>query len=446
MSTKFTLNKKIISLTLIAVFCFIACQNNNVEPVAMLDSESAAPTEDYLESYPAPEPPLDTSLLESYPSPNSVPTPNNIIQIAPEEPDQCHVIWLNQNSNSEQDEIIDHPVFSPPQVIMTSTMDISVAEWLNDNQRLLISEGNGAFSKISLLDVTTGKTVEYAQRRDISTSTPIWIDGQNGVLFADTTPDGWVLRFSDGLNTMTVAENLASTHLAKPFLSQQTAMLYSSEPGALKSIDDQNFTIEVLNESTSEINQPIIPLSTTDSHRLAWSFDMQWIAQYYSEQLYLIDLATEKVCALELQDYGEAGKSRIGYAQWSPNSRYLAMAVTDQTTATQLAILDILTMEIQSISFSPEVVGWPPAYVNGFTWSPNSSSLIVKVGLGHQDNTSQFGLFFVDLDSNDYVRILSDYTFLGTGYDIIWSSDGSKIAYRCPTLNNGQICILEVQQ
>jgi len=337
------------------------------------------------------------------------------------------------------------PVFSQPAIVATNGTGFSIAEWLPDNQHLIVTQGDGAFGTISTLDVTTGEMVEYAQRRDVS-NFPVWLDDAQGIMFVEATTAGWELRFSDGQTVTTVANELASTWLAKDPLNERVAVIFSSEPGALMTIDlmgnTEFVTAKQLDEETRRI-----PLSSGDGYHLAWSPDGAWLVQYKGEELYLINTQTQMICSVDLGDYGEAGSGQVFSVEWSPDSRYLSMGIQRQKATPELNILDIENMEISILSLPLETETWPPERIGRRAWSPDSQMIFLQIGRYDDEiGRTRAQLLIIDIQAHQFTDLLFEYTFLPGVGDIVWSLDGSKIAYSCHTLEEGGVCLINASQ
>lgn len=76
---------------------------------------------------------------------------------------------------------LDTFIFSEPQVVLTSTIEIEIAEWLPDNQRLLIVRG----ASIETFDVVTGSRQQYAQLQSAPGWPPFWLSESEAVAYRD---------------------------------------------------------------------------------------------------------------------------------------------------------------------------------------------------------------------------------------------------------------------
>lgn len=424
---------------------FSACAGPITEPGIEFDTNSTAGNSLVQQPYPPPEQQLvEEQLQASYPGSNATPIfATALPTIVP--PPICDIKPPVEIVMSYEEAPSNFPVFSKPTIVAINDVGFSIAEWLPDNQRLLVSQGDGAFGTISTLDVTTGEMVEYAQRRDVSNQ-PIWLDEAQGVMFVEATAEGWELRFSNGQNVTTLANELASVSLAKEPYSERVTAVFSLEPGALMTVDTTG-QIEIV--TTMELNEETkrVPLSSTDGYRLAWSPNRNWLVQYNNENLYLINAQTQSICSVDLGDYGEAGKGRVSSVQWSPDGRYLSMAIKRQRPTPELNILDIESMELNILSIPLNTETWPPESIGGSTWSPNSQIILLQAGSYDAEmGKTVANWLLVDIQAHQYTDVLPDYKFLPGIGNIVWSPDGAKVAYSCPTTQDGNICLINLSQ
>lgn len=446
MKRQFTFSKKpyVYIWLLLTMLIFAACSSPTLEPGVESGTELSTGDSQTQQSYPAPEQPVEERTQSGYPGPNTPPIhPTPLPTLVP--PPICDIKSPAEIAMSYAEENADFPVFSEPKIVATNNVGFSIAEWLPDSQRLLVSEGDGAFGTISTLDVTTGEMVEYARRRDIS-GFPIWLDDIQGIMFVDATTEGWELQISDGKDLITLANELASVTITKDPTSERVAIVSSSEPGALMTVDatgqaDLMTPIE-RNEETKRI-----PQSSTDGYHLAWSPNRIWLAQYKADSLYLVNTQTQGICSFDLGDYGEAGRGQMFYAQWSPDGRYLSMAIKRQNSTPELNILDIDSMELSILSLPLDAETWPPESIGRSAWSPDSQMILLQTGKYDNDmGRTRAKLLLIDVQTHTYIIALPDYTFLPGVGKVTWSPDGSMVAYSCHTAKEGNICILNISR
>ncbi|NJN53371.1 MAG: hypothetical protein HC804_00625 [Anaerolineae bacterium] len=253
--TCFILSRLYIFIWLLSLMLgFSACTAPITEPSIESDTNSAAGNSPIQQPYPPPEQQLvEEQLQPSYPGPNAPPVLATALPtIVP--PPTCDIRPPIEIAMSYEEAPATFPAFSEPIIVATNDVGFSIAEWLPDNRRLLVSEGDGAFGVISTLDVTTGEMVEFAQRRDISNQ-PIWLDEAQGVMFVEATVEGWDLRFSNGQNVTTLANQLASVSLAKEPFSERVATVFSLKPGALMTVNATGQTESVTSIELNQENQ-----------------------------------------------------------------------------------------------------------------------------------------------------------------------------------------------
>ncbi|MEI2610457.1 MAG: hypothetical protein V9G20_17660 [Candidatus Promineifilaceae bacterium] len=444
----FLTKSSVLIWLLLTLLVFTACSSPIPEPNVEADTDSTTGNSQSQQPYPPPEQQVvEEPLQASYPvpSPNATPVLATAVPtLVP--PPICDIKPPVEIAMSYEETVSNFPAFSEPTIVATNNVGFSIAEWLPDNQRLLISQGDGAFGSISTLNVNTGEIVEYAQRRDLSGSSLIWLEEAQGVMFVDATPEGWELRFSDGTEVITLADELASVSITKDPANDQVATVFSSEPGAVMTVDvtgqaDLITAIE-RNEETK-----IVPSSSTDGYGLAWSPNRIWLAQYKADNVYLVNTQTQEICALDLGDYGEAGRGQMFYAQWSPDGRYLSMAIKRQNPTPELNILDTESMELSILSIPLDIETWPPDSIGGSVWSPNSQMILLQTG-GYDAEIGKTVAEWVliNIQSHQYTDILSNYKFLPGVGNIVWSHDGTRVAYSCHTTEEGNICLINVSQ
>ncbi len=428
---------------LLAVIFVSACGSPNAEPGFEPDIEINMVVPQVQQPYPPPE----EQAQAAYPGPSFNATPvRPTLLPTPIPPPLCDIKPPVEIAMSYEEALPDFPVFSEPTIVATNGVGFSIAEWLPDNQRLLVAQGDGAFGPIFTLDVTTGEMVEYAQRRDLSGRSMVWLDEAQGVMFVEATAEGWELRFSDGQTTTTLANELASISLEKDPLSDQVGMLFSSEPGALMTIDPTGNTEFVTAKQLAEETKRV-PLSSGDGYHLAWSPDGIWLAQYKGEDLYLINTQTQMICTVDLGDYGEAGRGSVSYVQWSPDGHVLSMAVKRQNPTPELNILDIDSMDLSILSVPLDTERWPPESIGALAWSPTDQTIFLQIGRYDTElGRIMAQWLLVDIHAHQYMDILPDYKFLPGVGNIVWSLDGSKVAYSCPTTQDGNICLVNISQ
>ncbi len=440
-----TFNKHYTFVWLLPIMLvFSACARPIAEPGIEFDTNSTTGNSLAQQPYPPIQQLKEEQLQASYPGPNVTPSLATALPTIVPLP-TCDIKPPIEIVMSYEEVPSNFPVFSEPTIVVTNDVGFSIAEWLPDNRRLLISQGDGAFGTISTLDVTTGEMVEYAQRRDVSNQ-PIWLDEAQGVMFVEVTTEGRELRFSNGQEVTPLASELASVSLAKDTSGERVATLFSSELGALMTVDTigqiEFVTTIGLNEDTKRV-----PSSGGDGYHLAWSPDRNWLVQYDGESLYLINTQTQNICSVDLGDYGEAGRGNVFGVHWSPNSRYLSMTIQRQNPIPELNILDMENMDLSILSFPLDFETWPPERIGSPVWSPDSRMILLQTGKHDAEIArTQAKLLIMNVQTHQYTNVFPDYTFFPGIGRMVWSSNGSTVAYSCHTATEGNICIMSVLQ
>ncbi|NJN68683.1 MAG: hypothetical protein HC884_19245 [Chloroflexaceae bacterium] len=103
--------------------------------------------------------------------------------------------------------------FSEPTVILTNTGGtITIASWLPDNQRLLLTRSiaGSARETIETVDMRTGLVQRRAERHALP-GKPVWVEPQQAIAFVDAIPnEGWMLKMGTAPPYEVAQTNLAS--------------------------------------------------------------------------------------------------------------------------------------------------------------------------------------------------------------------------------------------
>jgi hypothetical protein len=116
---------------------------------------------------------------------------------------------------------------------------------------------------------------------------------------------------------------------------------------------------------------------------------------------------------------------------------------------TDLAVLDTATGNLYTTGVTPQEAEGKH-YVDDLVWAPDNRHLLVIGSVTPFQNTSQAGidgLYLVDFISAQSDHLLSAYKFYASPSDnnLAWSSDGSKLLIRCPTMEEDRVCLISVQ-
>ena len=106
---------------------------------------------------------------------------------------------------------LDQYQFSEPQVVLTTTTTgIAIADWLPDNNRLLLMRGSltSNIERIETFDIRTGEVQLYAERNGHN-GKAVWLPAVQGVAYSHGLPNTLELRISRGQppETITIVES-----------------------------------------------------------------------------------------------------------------------------------------------------------------------------------------------------------------------------------------------
>jgi len=352
---------------------------------------------------------------------------------------------------------LDKYEFSEPRVVLTSTTYayIDIANWLPDNNRLLITRSypKSNRERIETLDIRNGEIQLYAER-DQHNGKPVWLPAIGGVAYSTipTTNAGpqfelrisrirpvetEVIVASDGVDIglgFSLAVDPSGKHLM--YLVDRTN-------GRLQNWD----TVERTNQATAfniaEWGPPLEPGKRYVAQPF-WSPNGTQLAVFAHSTLFLVEPGPNRVCEVMIQ-----GWVLTTYSQWSPNSRYLAMIVTGEQPdplvhSSYLAVLDTLTGQQRNIQLQTS-----PVYIMDISWGANSQYLTamahvpaVQQGKGRPPDK----LFLVDTITGEVRPMLPERGFGGgsiEGEQLAWSQDGHDLAVKCPLWPETQAAIIE---
>jgi Tol biopolymer transport system component len=386
------------------------------------------------------------------------------------QPPQC-TFPLAQTTDAESTP--QNYTFSEPQVVLTSPQGnyYGVAEWLPDNQQVLITEAlrnnfvpqndNYPQQSISLYNPETGEMKLYAIRTETG-GTPSWEPDLNAVVYpvanfyqldrknhiAKFTRQIWV-SYGNPDTAQMLDDNLLQFSIAiKPDGSE---IIYLSDK-----------KISKLDKSLKEL--PPIPIDPTQwdyaserrdnqpvSYNMAWQPGTDLVFLYSDGATkgggytFILNANTGQICELNLG--GWAAK-----AHWSSDGRYLAFVRATEyffpLKATDLTLLDTTMGNLITLVVTPQEMEGRH-YVDDFVWAPDNCHLLAigSVSL-FKNNEHENGLYLVDFMSGQSAHVASEYKSSLSPQDdnLAWSPDGSKLLIRCPLDAADQICLISVQR
>ncbi len=349
-----------------------------------------------------------------------------------------------------------------PVEVLRHTSSVKIAGWLPDNQRLLIARGipRSNAEQIETLDLATGTIRFYAEQYS-GYVRPLWLEGLQAVAFLDyTETEGEVLRLSrgDGQGSITLAQHLASPSIATDAKGQQVSVIMGE-----KADDRYPALMDLTSAQIERLDTPIAltdwhatpaPRIAPNSYQIAWSPDGRTLALHNNQGLALLDLATRQVCTIDLQGFKRDNRASYGAgyplwaveAQWSPDSRYLALQVTAGELPfdfMELVILDTATGELTMYHTDTAEM----TFIKDIAWDPSSQVLAVFAQVEKREGVNWSGLYLLKMGEPGLRRVLPDTLFWisGWGQQLAWSPDGQTLAVSCPGNVPASICLLPVR-
>ncbi len=372
--------------------------------------------------------------------------------------------------------------FSEPHVVLTASEGnpLNVAEWLPDNQQVLITEGlrnqyvdnnnTAPQQSISLYNLETGKLKVYAVRTEVS-EPPVWQPELNRVVYPAlnfTSLDKLKgiriftrqLKVSDGNpdDTQLLADNLRFPFVIQPGKNE---ILYFTD----KKMSKLDKSLKKLSLASFDSDQWDYAKERRDnkpvSYQMVWQPGTSFVFLYsesgYSLQggyAFMLNTTNGNVCELNL------GGQINRFPRWSSDGRFLAFAratsYTEFSNTVDLAVLDSITGDLRTLDVVPPNVKGQH-YVTDLTWTPDNLHLLVFADIpSTYDNfkTMHHKLYFVDFTTGQSAPLFPEFkSFFAYGIpgmnNFAWSPDGLKLLMRCPSLKGrttDRFCLISVQR
>jgi hypothetical protein len=337
---------------------------------------------------------------------------------------------------------LDRYQFSEPRIVFTSTSGIFIADWLPDNNRLLIMRNIplSNLERIETLDTRTGEVQLYAER-DGHNGKPVWLPAIQGVAYSHGLPHTLELRISRGQppeTTTVVASagnnaNLGFSLAVEPG-GRHLMYLVDRAVGRLQSWD----SVARTNQATAfDVGEwlPPLDLSRPNAQYFVtpiWNPNGTRLAIFAGQSLFLVEPGVNRVCEV---NRGRWLFIMVTASQWSPNGRYLAVTATTElpdplVRSTELVVLDVLTGDLRRLPLPVE-----RRYVTTVVWSANSQCLAVLNKVSSPQDWTKYKLFLVDVVTGDVRPMWPEHIF-GTagrpGEQMAWSRNGRLLALECP--------------
>ncbi len=422
-----------------------------------------------------------------------------------EEPPSC-AFPLAQTTSAES--APENYAFSDPKPVPLSPSwnNISLFQWLPDNQRVLMGRGDQD-QILSLLNPQTGESQDFGSRPNPSDAKPpVWIPSLNAVLYPESdllTPitfsdnsNGpaiippafdyrrqlWLSR-GDPVHLQPIVDELVTVpNNHRPELGEQLAVAASPDGSQivyLDSVGKHLFVQKIVQGSFVSVPSPSFdatqwlyrtPINSDEANETYWN--MTWRPNSTQVLLYsgvqtariggytfLLDVETGKVCELNLwkDDPNDWRKIWAPIVHWSPNGRYLAVvrAKGSMIDFTDLIVLDTAAGKLYQIEPSQcnptgsETQG-NPYCVSDLAWAPDNRHVATIVELGSPSNSVPIRLFLLDFITGQSAQAssaeLKPLSEIGTS-TLLWSDDGSQLITECRTGRfTGGLCLMSVQK
>ncbi len=343
-------------------------------------------------------------------------------------------------------------VFSEPQVVLTHTSAIAIADWLPDGQRLLITRRipNSLDETIDVFNRQTEELQQYAERHSTYDAKPVWLESEQAVAFADSANKEWALRISRGKGTLMKepAIGLDSLYLATSPDKQQLIFLPKTPGKQPKVLQGAQAKRQALAVTLPVDSDQELPLGIGTYH-IAWQPDGNHIAFFNNVGFFLTDTSSRAMCEIDL---GTSGEKRWALdAKWSSDGHYLALLTTVGKPIVpfiDLTLIDMNTGQLRRLNLGHQDL-------HAIAWAPNHHDLLVIAAPPrHEPELAHLNtVYLVDATTGNSRQILTEYqsafVFQGDA-SIVWSPNGQEIALVCPyfvspTVVQGRLCLVPVE-
>jgi hypothetical protein len=324
---------------------------------------------------------------------------------------------------------LDAFTFSEPQVVLTSTTQMVLLQWISETRSLLLHNHPDLTSPQAMIETfspQTGKWKRYVEGQ-LGGASPVWVSREQGIIFTESSPDGsYVLRFSHGIEQAIIdlAVDVPSRGMIVDFTRHQVLFLIKTHEQQLQIASVPYDTPSLTATTFDDVN-----INLQGRSGMALSPDGMQIAIYGHEGFYLQDRATGQICELDLGQVGP--DKRLGFwPQWSDGGKYLALITTYGTREGEmlrmmdLTVVDMTTGQQQQIDF-----GGRCAY--HIYWLPDTRVFLVTVNDANEPNSGFKNLYLVDAVTFDVKNILPDYKFLANRLGVHWTTNDKAIFVSC---------------
>ena len=349
--------------------------------------------------------------------------------------------------------------FTEPRVVQTGGL-LQVAEWLPDNQRLLITRAESTVA-LEVLDITSGTTTPYGTVPTIF-NRPYWIDQQHAIAVAAPRYQNNKLT---GAALQLFAANGSMRELApaleNPFVvptpdRRGMTILTPQQPGQPQVLAADGSAAPVALPSIARTAADAAPRSfglafdPWFTPRFVWRPDGSRLLVYTQDTILLLNPATQERCTLDLGSSDRRQRWALK-AAWSPDGRYLALNTAIERERGRIRNIEFTI--IDTLNGYNTQLNLPFTLNKGFIWMPNSKQLLI---LGKTGTTSigagQAQLFLADLDTQQTLSVFPKQFFGFFSYEsedgvMSLSSDGQVLALQCivpDKSNQKDICVVDI--
>lgn len=364
-------------------------------------------------------------------------------------------------------------IFSEPRVVYTTRPGgLFIYGWSSDSRQLLVNGYNYDSNRYTLvaLDAQNGTTRVYAERQ--TPGWAVWVPQQHAVAYADSEnlsqsggayrDDLWISwgspQQATRIATGADAESLAIDPAGRlTFFPRERG----GQPLNLR-LQQYDVTTRVKQGLPFDLAQWTFPRyaqqqdgSATDSSnqrfRAVWrpGTTSQVLLYFVDIGLHLGDTQTGQICEIELRQQNQSMTgSRI---TWSPDGRYLAMAVRPTFMEQQPGHLMVIDMDTGQQSF-PDLGSGDLVDIK---WGASSHQVAALMQVVVNDGRDAYRLYLIDVGSQAVQRVLPKATLGGGGSgsgEMSWSPDGKLLAINCPNWQDDQvmvaarICLISISQ
>jgi dipeptidyl aminopeptidase/acylaminoacyl peptidase len=390
----------------------------------------------------------ETPPLDPYPLPTVTPEPTSVPVV--DIPACSFPLAFSTPALTPLAESLDQLRFSEPKVILTGE-SFQLADWLPNEQKVLISQRVNQLDQIAVLDLATQTTQEVATRVNIG-ARPFWVDQTGEAVFSDNEPDGTKVVRKGKPGAPAAMQTLGQ--LVIPYIAATadgSTMLAFVEPeGANPAIwqmqsGDAKQSVAVRQFSfqpAPAVAAPGMP------YRAAWLPDNQHVAIYGGGRLHLVDNVNGTACQIDVGLSPELLPLWVYDVSFSSNGKWAALVLAQGKAMPNYSAYYMLDMETGEVKLL-DIEGLDIVEI---AWSPDGRYLIASGVI--EKNTSTrvpiLTLFLYDTASEKSQRLFASFSSdLGGGYGfeasgLLWSPDGKTILAQCTAGSEDRLCQIEV--